>query len=100
MLALRNMINGIGTEVANFKELGRAPENQVRNFRNDMYLVSESLRLLKKNDTANISATDWAILNNYKRRLDYATKFIPTWVKVASPLRWDWGRWWAGGASW
>ena len=58
MLALRNMINDIGTEVANFKELGRVPENQVRNFRNDMYLVSESLRLLKKNDTANISASD------------------------------------------
>jgi len=86
MLALRNMVNDIGTEAANFKELGNVPENQVRNFRNDMYLVSESLRIMKKNKAVNISDADWAILNNYKKHIDYATKFIPTWVKVAVAL--------------
>ncbi|HYV74611.1 MAG TPA: inorganic phosphate transporter [Candidatus Binatia bacterium] len=86
MLALRNLINDIGTETANFKELGKVPESQVRNFRNDMYLTSESLRLMKKSNAGNISAADWAILNNYKRHIDHATKFIPTWVKVAVAL--------------
>jgi len=82
MLALRNLINDIGTETANFKELAKVPEGQVRNFRNDMYLTSESLRLMKKSNAGNISAADWTILNNYKRHIDHATKFIPTWVKV------------------
>jgi inorganic phosphate transporter, PiT family len=46
--ALEILVNEIGTETANFKELAKIPENQVRNFRNDMYLVSESLRLLTR----------------------------------------------------
>jgi inorganic phosphate transporter, PiT family len=86
MLALRNTINDVGTEVANFKELGQVPENRVRNFRNDMYLTSEALRLMKKSGAAKITAADWAVLDNYKRHIDKATKFIPTWVKVAVAL--------------
>jgi inorganic phosphate transporter, PiT family len=86
MLALRNLVNDIGTETANFHELGKVPENMVRNFRNDMYLVSESLKLLKKSGAANISAADWTVLDNYKKHVDKATKFIPTWVKVAVAL--------------
>jgi PiT family inorganic phosphate transporter len=86
MLAVRNLINDLGTETANFKELANVPENQVRNFRNDMYLTSESLRLMKKNHVANVSAADWQILDNYKKHIDHATKFIPTWVKVAVAL--------------
>jgi PiT family inorganic phosphate transporter len=86
MLALRNLVNDIGTETANFHELGKVPETMVRNFRNDLYLVSESLKLLKKSDAANISAADWKVLDNYKKHVDKATKFIPTWVKVAVAL--------------
>jgi inorganic phosphate transporter, PiT family len=86
MLALRNTINDVGTEVGNFKELGQVPEERVRNFRNDMYLTSEALRLLKKSGAAEISASDWTILDNYKKHIDKATKFIPTWVKVAVAL--------------
>ncbi len=86
MLALRNTINDVGTETANFKELGEVPEDRVRNFRNDMYLTSEALRLMKKSGTPQISAADWTILNNYKKHIDKATKFIPTWVKVAVAL--------------
>jgi inorganic phosphate transporter, PiT family len=86
MLALRNTINDVGTEVGNFKELGQVPEERVRNFRNDMYLTSEALRLLKKSGAAEISALDWTILDNYKKHIDKATKFIPTWVKVAVAL--------------
>jgi inorganic phosphate transporter, PiT family len=86
MLALRNTINDVGTETANFQELGKVPENQVRNFRNDMYLTSEALRLMKKSGNPKIAAADWTVLDNYKKHIDKATKFIPTWVKVAVAL--------------
>jgi len=85
VLALRNLINDIGNEVANYHELRSIPQDQIRNFRNDMYLVSEALRLMQKSQVS-ISATDTATLMNYKKHVDYATKFIPTWVKVAVAL--------------
>jgi len=55
----------------------------VRNFRNDMYVASEALRLMKKSGQPPMSASDWEVLNNYKKHVDAATRFIPGWVKVA-----------------
>jgi inorganic phosphate transporter, PiT family len=86
MLALRELVNGIGTEMALYRELKAVPQDKVRNFRNDMYVVSEALRLMKKNNQPEFSAADAAILANYKHHVDNATKFIPTWVKVAVAL--------------
>ena len=86
VLGLRSLINGISTEVANYHELRYIPQDQVRNFRNDMYLVSEALRIMQKSKVKELSAPDEAILANYKKHIDYATKFIPTWVKVAVAL--------------
>jgi PiT family inorganic phosphate transporter len=86
VLGLRSLINGISTEVANYHELRYIPQDQVRNFRNDMYLVSEALRIMQKSKVKEISASDEAVLANYKKHIDYATKFIPTWVKVAVAL--------------
>ena len=83
MLALRNLINDIGTETSLYKELRNVPNSRVRNFRNDMYLVSETLRLMKKTGQPTISDPDNAVLANYKKHVDYSTRFIPTWVKVA-----------------
>ncbi len=86
MLALRQLINGIGTEMAIYKELKAVPQEHVRNFRNDMYVVSEALRLMKKSGTPQFSEADTAVLANYKGHIDKATKFIPSWVKVAVAL--------------
>jgi len=86
MLALREMINGIGTEMALYKELKAVPQDRVRNFRNDMYVVSEALRLMKKTGVPQFSTADTAVIANYKKHIDNATKFIPTWVKVAVAL--------------
>lgn len=84
MFALRNMVVDISNEAALYKELKRVPQDQVRNLRNDMYLVSEALRLMKKSGKPQITAADWKILDNYKKNhIDLATKFIPGWVKVA-----------------
>jgi PiT family inorganic phosphate transporter len=86
MLALRGVINGIGTEMAQYKQLKLVPQDQVRNFRNDMYVVSEALRLMAKTGEPKFSTEDAAIIKNYKKHIDNATKFIPTWVKVAVAL--------------
>ena len=83
MLALRQLVNDIGNETVLFGELGKVPNDRVRNFRNDMYLVSETLRLMQKTHQPDIAATDWTVLTNYKKHIDNATKFIPLWVKVA-----------------
>src|ERR1700741_3934339 len=86
MLALRGLVNGIGTEMAQYKQLKAVPQDQVRNFRNDMYVVSEALRLMKKTGEPKFSTADSAVIANYKKHIDNATKFIPTWVKVAVAL--------------
>jgi PiT family inorganic phosphate transporter len=86
MLALRELVNGIGTEMAQYKQLKLVPQDRIRNFRNDMYVVSEALRLMKKTGEPKFSAGDSAIIANYKKHIDNATKFIPTWVKVAVAL--------------
>jgi PiT family inorganic phosphate transporter len=86
MLAMRELVNGIGTEMAIFKELKAVPQDRVRNFRNDMYLASEALRLMQKSGKPVLAAADVAVLKNYKSHVDKATRFIPLWVKVAVAL--------------
>jgi inorganic phosphate transporter, PiT family len=86
MLALRELVNGIGTEMSQYGQLKAVPQDKVRNFRNDMYVVSEALRLMQKSHKPEFSTEDAAVLKNYKAHIDNATKFIPSWVKVAVAL--------------
>jgi len=86
MLALRQLVSDIGNETVLFGELAHVPNERVRNFRNDLYVISEALRLMKKNQSALINAADWSALDNYKKHVDGATRFIPSWVKVAVAL--------------
>jgi PiT family inorganic phosphate transporter len=83
MLALRTLINDVGTETSLYKELKNVPNGRVRNFRNDLYLVSEALRLTQKAGVPKFAPADAAVLANYKKHVDHSTRFIPTWVKVA-----------------
>jgi len=85
-LAMRQIINNISNELANYRDMSDVPPAMMPNFRNDMYLVSESLRLMKKSGQPPFSSADWKILANYKTHIDNATKFIPGWVKVAVAL--------------
>jgi PiT family inorganic phosphate transporter len=82
MLAMRQMTNDIKNEVSIYKTLKNVPPEQQPNVRNDMYLMSEALRLESKDKTTGINATEQKVLVNYKAHLDTATKFIPIWVKV------------------
>ena len=83
MLGLRQLVSDIGNETVLFGELAKIPNDRVRNFRNDMYIASEGLRLMKKTQQPAISAADWEVLNNYKKHVDASTRFIPLWVKVS-----------------
>jgi len=62
------------------------PAEAVGNTRNDMYLTSEAIRFLMKDKESALSKEDVSALNAYKGSLDAATKFIPTWVKIAVAL--------------
>ena len=83
ILAERQMVLEIEHEVAYYKTLKGVPANQQSNVRNDMYISSEALRLFAKSKKPAFSAEEAAVMTNYKKKLDLATKFIPTWVKVA-----------------
>jgi PiT family inorganic phosphate transporter len=81
--SLAVLVRDISTQVTQYGSLAKFPAEAVGNTRNDMYLVSEAIRFLMKDKEAELSAADVATLNSYKGSLDSATKFIPTWVKIA-----------------
>src|SRR5580698_5432118 len=83
MLALRSVVSDIGNETALYKELKNVPPDMTRNFRNDMYVVSEAIRLIQKSGKPAFTTDEASVLANYKKHIDLATKFIPLWVKVA-----------------
>ena len=86
MLAMRQLIGDIEHETVLYKALASVPADQQANVRNDMYVISEALRLMQKSGKPVLAPADTAVLKNYKTHLDQATKFIPSWVKVAVAL--------------
>ncbi|HTJ93865.1 MAG TPA: inorganic phosphate transporter [Pararobbsia sp.] len=84
--ALRALTDKIGQDISQSGAVSSIPQSNVNNVRNDMYIVSEALRLMDKAKDPAFSETDHAALMNYKKTLDHSTKFIPTWVKVAVAL--------------
>src|SRR5271156_1000226 len=83
ILAERQMILEIEHEVAYYKTLKGVPPRQQSNVRNDMYISSEALRLMAKAKSPAFTPEETAVMANYKKKLDLATKFIPIWVKVS-----------------
>src|SRR5580700_4071492 len=81
--SLAVLIRDISTQVTQYGSLAKFPADTVGNTRNDMYLVSEAIRFLMKDKESDLSGDEIATLNGYKGSLDGATKFIPTWVKIA-----------------
>jgi PiT family inorganic phosphate transporter len=81
--SLAVLVRDIAKQVSEYGSLAKVPSELVGNTRNDMYLVSEALRLLSKDKEAELTADDVATLTAYKGSLDAATKFIPGWVKIA-----------------
>jgi inorganic phosphate transporter, PiT family len=81
--SLAVLVTDISKQVTQYGSLAKFPSETVGNTRNDMYLVSEAIRFLMKDKESELSADEVATLNSYKGSLDGATKFIPSWVKIA-----------------
>ena len=81
--SLATMTRDLGARLDRAGTIKDLPADQTKNVRNDMYMVSESLRLLDKDAGFKPSAEQKATLKTYRGKLDEATKFIPVWVKVA-----------------
>ncbi len=84
--ALRQLVNQLDQEVAPYKALNSVPASQQANVRNDMYVVSETLRRMMKNGNPGFTSTEKSALTSYQGKLDRSTKYIPDWVKVAVAL--------------
>ncbi len=85
MLALQQQIIDIRNEASNYGSLGNVPAAMQSNVRNQMYLTSETFRLMPKLGPK-MKPADVKLIETYKGFLDKSTKFIPSWVKVAVAL--------------
>jgi inorganic phosphate transporter, PiT family len=81
--SLAVLVRDISDRITKYGSLAKMPADTVGNTRNDMYLASEAIRFLMKDKENDLSSEEVKTLNAYKISLDEATKFIPTWVKVA-----------------
>ena len=81
--SLAVLVGEISDQVIQYGSLAKFPAETVGNTRNDMYLVSEALRSLMKSNDSGLNDADVSTLNRYKGSLDAATKFSPSWVKIA-----------------
>jgi PiT family inorganic phosphate transporter len=87
MLALQQQVKTIRNEATFYGSIGSVPANMQASVRSQMYLTSETMRLLPKAVGApKIAPADARIMSAYKGFLDRSTRFIPTWVKVAVAL--------------
>jgi PiT family inorganic phosphate transporter len=82
-VSLAGLVKEIADQVNKYGSVDKIPADAVSNTRNDMYLASEALRFLMKDKENSLTKPEVAVLNTYKKELDMATRFIPTWVKVA-----------------
>ncbi len=81
--SLAVLVKDVGDQVQKYGTLDKVPAEAVGNTRNDMYLTSEAIRFLMKDKENDLNKEEVGVLNAYKGSLDSATKFIPTWVKIA-----------------
>jgi PiT family inorganic phosphate transporter len=86
MLALRQDISDVGNEVRDFGALKNVSPERSGNLRNEMYVVSEAIRIIEKSGSPKFTDDEEKVLANYKKHIDLSTKFIPGWVKVAVAL--------------
>ncbi|HWD30588.1 inorganic phosphate transporter [Pseudomonas caricapapayae] len=81
--ALAALTGAIGSEVAGYGSLNRVPAEAMANVRNDMYLTSETIRLIGKHQLVQFDTGTQTQLALFKSQLDDATRYIPLWVKIS-----------------
>jgi len=80
--SLAALAGNIGTEVKAYGSLAKVPAEAMGNVRNDMYLSSETIRLMDKDKVGNFDADTQGKVQLFKQQIDGATRFIPLWVKI------------------
>ncbi|WP_167103578.1 inorganic phosphate transporter [Sphingomonas oligoaromativorans] len=81
--SLAALVGDIDRQVTGYGTIAHVPSTQSKNMRNDMYLASEAIKRVSANKSAGFSEAEGKALTAYKGSLDKATRFIPTWVKIA-----------------
>ncbi|MDR9777749.1 inorganic phosphate transporter, partial [Rhizobium hidalgonense] len=77
----------VGQSVAGYDTLDKIPAKDVATLRNDIYLSSATLKRLDKDKVMpELTKADSQVVSDYRKSLDQATQYIPTWVKVAVAL--------------
>ncbi|MFV3382652.1 inorganic phosphate transporter [Pseudomonas sp. NY15354] len=80
--ALAALSGMIGEQVKGYGSLNRVPAEAMANVRDDMYLASETIRIIDKQQLARFDAQTHRQVSAFKQQLDDATRYIPLWVKV------------------
>ena len=80
--SLAVLVKQISDLVKEYGSVAKTPLDKVQNVRNDMYLASEAVRVLAKDKESELTAEEKKQISEFKKQLDYSTKFIPLWVKV------------------
>jgi len=83
---VRVMTGSIAADISAYGNYSQVPTKLSGNIRNDMYLTAEALRVIDEKRLVAFEAGELLAVQNYRRELEHATKFIPTWVKVAVAL--------------
>jgi PiT family inorganic phosphate transporter len=83
--ALATLTADIGRQVKDYGAIKAVPAAATSNVRNDMYLVSDAVRVMGANPSG-FDSSEIAALKSLRSSLDSGTKFIPTWVKVSVAL--------------
>jgi PiT family inorganic phosphate transporter len=81
--SLAVLVGDIDRQVGGYGTIAHVPSTQSKNMRNDMYLASEAIKRLSANKAVGFTEAEGKVLTTYKGSLDKATRFIPTWVKIA-----------------
>jgi PiT family inorganic phosphate transporter len=80
--SLAALAHDIGVGVRVNGTLAQVPVAEIGNLRSEMYMVSETLRVLDKSNQVAFDAAGKATIKGFKSGVDSATRFIPGWVKV------------------
>jgi inorganic phosphate transporter, PiT family len=81
--ALAAYIRELEGKVANYDSFATVPGDKVGNIRNDLYVVSETLKLIDRKKVVPMSNAELEPILAFHKSTDAATRFIPNWVKVA-----------------
>jgi PiT family inorganic phosphate transporter len=81
--ALAGLIIDIKGQIEQHGSFRGLPADVVQNVRNDMYLAGEAVARVIQDPNAKMAKADADVLKVYRTELNAATRYIPTWVKIA-----------------